>query len=247
MNDACIIPAYETNGPNKRGYVTYVAGPFNYSQLAAGLADEARATADRINASKKTHIIEVGLELTAIKAKLAHGQFTEWIDRELNFSTTTARNYMRAAKEFADKPATVAVLPPATLYRLANAAPDVRADVVARAEAGEYMDRDEVDEAIRKPKLETAEAKKVASGQAAKEAKAKRRRERSEQNWRAKWEAEEAEAGQRQSVCAEELVAKLAAHFDLDAIAELNVLWRKANFAAIDKAVAVRRREGGAE
>ena len=246
MTDDLLTPV-EGKGPNKRGYLSYVPGPFNYAQLVTELADEVRASADRINGSKKTHIIEVGLELTAMKAKLAHGQFSEWIDRELNFSSRTARNYMLAAKEFADKPATVSVLPPATLYRLANAAPDVRDDIVARAEAGEYVDREEVDEAIRKPKIDTAEAKRVAAEQAKKEAKSKRRRERSEQNWRAKWEAEEAEARRQQRVCAEELISKLISHFDLDAINALNLLWRRANFNGVEGIVAARRRDGGAE
>ena len=229
----CSFQPKSRAAPNRRGYTAFIPGPFDYGQLATDLAEEVRSSAERINASKKSHIIEVGLELISMKAKLVHGQFTEWIDRELNFSPTTARNYMRAAKEFADKPATVAVLPPATLYRLATAAPEIRADIVARAEAGQYLDREEVDEAIRKPKIVSAEAKKAAAS----ETKARRRRERREQNWRAKWEADEREMRERQRASASELVDLLAPHFSGQQILDLYALWRSAGQLALEQAL----------
>ena len=245
MTDDLLTPVAE-KGPNKRGYFSYVPGPFDYGQLGDKLADEVRASTARINASKKTHIIEVGRELTAMKAKLEHGLFSEWIDRELNFSAATSRNYMAVARELAHAPLTVSVLPPAVLYRLAGSSPSVRDEIVSRIEGGEYVDRDEVVEAIRRPKQETAEAKKAAADEAKKAAKARLRRERRQQNWQAQWDAEVEEQRRQQSVCATELMERLLDHFELDAIAELNRLWRTANFNTIDQAIAARRREGGA-
>jgi hypothetical protein len=49
---------------------------------------------------------------------LGHGQFVQWLESECGFSLRSARNYMRASEFAADKNATIARLPPATLYRL---------------------------------------------------------------------------------------------------------------------------------
>lgn len=223
----------EQPGPNKRGYMTFQPGPFDYGLLAADLADEARASAERINASKRKHIIEVGCELIKIKERLTHGHFIDWIDRELNFSAATARNYMAAAREFADKPLTVSVLPPATLYRLAGATPEVRQDIVSRVEAGEYVDREEVDEAIRRPKVEHAEAAKLKAEQAKKEARSARRRERREQNWKQKYEEEQEQERRSQLAAAKELIKLLSKHFTRAEIHDLNDLWRKTRWNSV--------------
>ncbi len=65
-------------------------------------------------------IIRTGRILDTVKQELGHGKFLAWIDLELGMSQRSARNYMRAAAWAEGKSATVAVLPPSTLYLLAS-------------------------------------------------------------------------------------------------------------------------------
>lgn len=65
------------------------------------ITTELKEAADRIRArlsSVSEEIIEIGVELLAIKEKLAHGEFTDWVMIELNMSHSTANNFMTLAK-----------------------------------------------------------------------------------------------------------------------------------------------------
>jgi hypothetical protein len=57
-----------------------------------------RLAADRIHKLQRAAVIEVGRELIAIKHRVEHGQFVEWIERECRMSIRTAQRAMQAAE-----------------------------------------------------------------------------------------------------------------------------------------------------
>lgn len=82
-------------------------------------------------------IIEIGLKLTEVKARLGHGSFGGWLKAEFEWSERTAQNFMRVADAF--KSATVAdLIAPKALYLLAApSTPDAaREEALERAAAG---------------------------------------------------------------------------------------------------------------
>ena len=82
---------------------------------------ELREAADRIRArlsSVSAEIIEIGIELLAIKEKLEHGQFTDWVLVELNMSHSTANNFMTLAKNKDRIGADANKFSPSALYNL---------------------------------------------------------------------------------------------------------------------------------
>jgi hypothetical protein len=118
--------------------------PFDYGSLGPYVASRLREQADLIKtkiAKTTADIIDIGHHLaTAKKYILEHGQFGRWVEAEIGIAIRTAQAYMAAAK-LHEKCATVALLPPATVYRLAakSTPPAVVEMVASRAEAGEIM------------------------------------------------------------------------------------------------------------
>jgi Protein of unknown function (DUF3102) len=117
---------------------------FDYASLAANKAEFLRNGATRIRQGVKSTveaICDIGVQLCRAKQMLGHGQFVQWVESECGFSLRSAQNYMRASEFAADKNATIARLPPATVYRLSakNTPPEVVAEVMARAASGERV------------------------------------------------------------------------------------------------------------
>lgn len=96
--------------------------PFTIASLESSQAASLRKIAARIrNLSRKTSdaILEIGRELLKVKAETAHGTFTQWVENDCGLTRRSAQNYMRVATFAADKSASVALLSPGVLYRLA--------------------------------------------------------------------------------------------------------------------------------
>lgn len=130
---------------------------FDYSRLPAELAEEARAIAARVREKTKSMtvtVLELGRDLTYVKARLGHGAFGVWLEAEFRGGARTAQNYMRAFDAFGDKCEIVSHLPPTAVYALA--APSVpertRERVVKRLSAGEPVDAAEVRALVRDAK-----------------------------------------------------------------------------------------------
>lgn len=114
---------------------------FRYEQFPQDKAQTLRDSATRIRGHVRTAtaaIIEIGRELISTKRYLDHGEFTEWVETECGFSVRSAENYMRAADFAAGRNATVSLLRPATVYRLARKStpPEVVTAVIESLEAG---------------------------------------------------------------------------------------------------------------
>jgi hypothetical protein len=117
---------------------------FDYASLAADDAEFLRKWATRIRQGIKSTveaICDIGVQLCGAKQMLGHGQFVQWVESECGFSLRSAQNYMRASEFAADKNATIARLPPATVYSLSakNTPPEVVSEVMARAGSGERV------------------------------------------------------------------------------------------------------------
>jgi len=121
---------------------------FDYSLLAD--ADEVKAATMRIKARLKrsvADIVEIGKELTTIKARLPHGQFLPWIAAEFEMSKDSAQNFMSVWDRFG-KNGIVPNLRPTVLYELsAPSTPDsVIEQAVEAADRGHVVTVAEVKE-----------------------------------------------------------------------------------------------------
>jgi hypothetical protein len=97
-------------------------------------------------------IIAIGGKLTDVKARLQHGQFGAWIDREFQMSAVSAWNFMRVYTRFGNKSSIIEDLNfgPTVLYLLAApSVPDEAVEtVLERARAGEHITVADVKQAI---------------------------------------------------------------------------------------------------
>lgn len=55
-----------------------------------------------LTAQTAENIIEIGKTLLEVKANLSYGEFQNWLENEINYSKSTAYNFMKVAKEFPD-------------------------------------------------------------------------------------------------------------------------------------------------
>lgn len=120
---------------------------FDYAALSEDAAKHAKAAAHRIRRQEQKAteaMLEIGRDLIAVKGMLDHGQFVRWIEAECASAVRTVQNYMKAAQAFEGKYATVAHLPPSTVYALAAAPAETRAAVVVRIEEGERLTEETV-------------------------------------------------------------------------------------------------------
>jgi hypothetical protein len=120
-----------------------LADRFDYGDVLPELATRLRAQAERIRGRirKSTEeIIDIGRDLLAVKDELERGAFICWVETEVGINRRTAQAYISAAKLY-EKSATVALFPPATVYRLASksAPAEVVETVIAKADAGEIV------------------------------------------------------------------------------------------------------------
>lgn len=71
------------------------------------------------------NIVEIGRRLIQAKEMLPHGQWGRWLEKEVEFSDRTARNFMRAAREFSNWQA-ISDLPPTKIFALLDVPADER-------------------------------------------------------------------------------------------------------------------------
>lgn len=123
---------------------------FDYSGVSAAVAKEAEDTAERIRNRHRASIIDTGIDLCAIKDKLAHGKFGNWLSYHFGMSERTAQNYMNAAIAFASVPKVIDVLPPSTVYKLAakGAPEEFRKSVMEEIVRGVTPDHKEIEARI---------------------------------------------------------------------------------------------------
>ncbi|MBV9388611.1 MAG: DUF3102 domain-containing protein [Chroococcidiopsidaceae cyanobacterium CP_BM_ER_R8_30] len=84
--------------------------------------------------------VKIGQRLIEVKAKLRHGQFLDWLNAEFQWSYPTAARFMQVASSFGQN-YEFDNFAPSALYELAapSTPAAVRAEAIARAEAGEMI------------------------------------------------------------------------------------------------------------
>src|ERR1700736_6443639 len=127
--------------------------PFDYAPVPPANVSEIRMLVFRIKASRRRHVEavhDVGAALLRAKELLGHGNFLPWLQAEFRWSERTANNYMSIARFFKGKTANFADLDIGAAAALAakSTPPEIRDELLERAEAGEHISREEVKERI---------------------------------------------------------------------------------------------------
>jgi len=153
---------------------------FDYTAIDETAASQLKEAAGRVRAISRrifTDIIEAGRRLSAVKHYLKHGQFNKWLQAECGINDRTARYYMVAANFYdslpAEKSATVADLPPATVYLLASpSTPEsVRTEVLEAASKGNIVTTEAARARVAEVKTEEHKAQVPALASAARKKK----------------------------------------------------------------------------
>jgi hypothetical protein len=86
-------------------------------------------------------IVEIGQKLDEVRAKLNNGKFSEWLEKEFNWSRRTAYRFISVYEQFGRANLAQLDIAPSALYLLAEpSTPDAaRQEGMARAEAGETI------------------------------------------------------------------------------------------------------------
>jgi hypothetical protein len=107
---------------------------------ASGLAKHADAIR-KLGKRVVGDVIEIGARLTECKRICGHGRWLPWLRQEFGWEETTALRYMRLHELAQSKSGKLPDLPVSALYLLAApSTPEAaKAEVIARAEAGEAL------------------------------------------------------------------------------------------------------------
>jgi hypothetical protein len=108
------------------------------SDLTEELESVAKLVRNRLG-NMTANIVEIGRELRAVKQRLEHGQFLNWVEADCRLSARTAQLMMKAAEWAEGKNEIVAHLEPTAIYLLAApSTPDsIRRQVLSGLEHGQ--------------------------------------------------------------------------------------------------------------
>jgi hypothetical protein len=117
---------------------------FDYGNLAAPEVKRCESAVEKITKYQRrmaADIVAIGSELLAVKDKLEHGQFGQWIDHYFGWSQQTGSRMMQAATVFKSLNLSIFTIDTSALYLLSSSkCPDeVRDDFIERAERGEHI------------------------------------------------------------------------------------------------------------
>lgn len=120
-------------------------------------------------------IVEIGKRLLEAKEQLPHGQWEAWLEKSVEFTPRTARNFMKIASEFDSNRKPVSDLPYTKLLALLQLPPEEREEFIAephtvngREKTVDEMTKRELQAAIRE-KNEAVKARKEAEWELSKE------------------------------------------------------------------------------
>lgn len=120
-------------------------------------------------------IVEIGKRLLEAKEQLPHGQWEAWLEKSVEFTPRTARNFMKIASEFDSNRKLVSDLPYTKLLALLQLPPEEREEFIAephtvngREKTVDEMTKRELQAAI-KEKNEAVKARKEAEWELSKE------------------------------------------------------------------------------
>ena len=129
---------------------------WDYKDVPAVDARRCKGAAEKISTFQRRmagDVIAIGMELLAVKDRLLHGQFTQWVKHHFEWSDRTARSMMAAAEVFGKtEAASVLNIDPTALYLLSSdSCPDeVRQEILAETGPGNWITPSLVKDRIRK-------------------------------------------------------------------------------------------------
>lgn len=117
---------------------------FNYTDLEAEIAQFVQQQTGEIQALVKRtaqDIVEIGQKLNAVKEKLKHGRFIDWIEAEFRWSYPTAARFMQVADRFSSQIYQIDKFAPSAMYELAAPSTSKQAleEAIALAASGESI------------------------------------------------------------------------------------------------------------
>lgn len=126
---------------------------FDYGQLSGPAIKRCESAVERIDKLQRRmsgDIITIGSELLAVKERLEHGQFGEWIKHHFGWSQPTASRMMQAADAFKSFNLNNLTIDTSALYLLSSdKCPDeLRESMLERAEKGERITHAKVKEEL---------------------------------------------------------------------------------------------------
>lgn len=126
------IPEERSSSPS------VTAKKYDYSGLHGDAVAEVEEVAARIRSRLRASLIDTGRDLLAVKKKLPHGTFGQWLEFHFGWAERTAQHIMNAAKVFAKTPEVAEKLPPTLVYKLAaRSTPEkIRESVVEEIRGG---------------------------------------------------------------------------------------------------------------
>jgi Protein of unknown function (DUF3102) len=135
--------AVDTASKIRKQGVPELAAPFDYQSLDA----ETRIVVQQKTSEIRTlmrraaqDIVDIGLRLIEVKARLPHGQFLPWLEAEFQWHRDTANKFMNVAEQFGGcEMSKISTFAPSALYLLsAPSTPEsARVEAMDRATAGE--------------------------------------------------------------------------------------------------------------
>jgi Protein of unknown function (DUF3102) len=156
QSEMCSGKPLSTGSEDAPATSSYVIQPSEIDRPSA-VSKELESAAQRVRTRLKNmseDIIEIGRELRAVKRRLKHGHFLDWVEKECELSRRTAQLMMRAAEWAEAKCEIVAHLEPAAIYLLAapSTPETVRQEVLSRLEEGQKPATQRVKDMIRATK-----------------------------------------------------------------------------------------------
>jgi len=97
------------------------SGGFDYASVPGDIANQMRTAADRVQQLRRAAVVDIGRELIAIKNRIEHGHFIEWVEHECQIPIRTAQRAMQAA-EMVERNEKLSYLPADGLLTLASRA-----------------------------------------------------------------------------------------------------------------------------
>lgn len=73
-------------------------------ELSENQLDSIKSEILECKSNMEDNILTIGNLLLKVKSALGHGYFGEWLESEVEFSATSAKRFMRIAKEFSNNP-----------------------------------------------------------------------------------------------------------------------------------------------
>jgi hypothetical protein len=124
------------------------SGGFAYASVRSDIANQMRTAAHCIQQLHRAAAVDIGRELIAIKERIEHGNFVEWIEHECQMPIRTAQRAMKAAEMVERNDKLSYLLADGLLTLSSRAAKPIAEKIIGRIDACEKPSASEIKEQI---------------------------------------------------------------------------------------------------